>query len=84
MLEAFAIRVFQSAANIKKATTLMGLSWNAAHRIMQAAVDRGLQRRQAETVPSIGVDEKSFGRGYDYVSVMTDIQRGRVLEVAPE
>ena len=30
------------------------------------------------------MDEKSFGKGHDYVSVMTDIDNRRVLEVAPE
>lgn len=83
MFEAFVIRVLQAAANVKKAAELLGLSWDAAHRIMEAAVQRGLQRRQAEPVPNIGIDEKSFRKGQDYVSVMTDIDRSRVLEVAP-
>src|SRR6056297_3265600 len=72
MFEAFAIRVLQSAANVKKAAELMGLSWDAAHRIMESAVERGLQRRQAEPIPKVGIDEKSFGRGHNYVSIMTD------------
>lgn len=84
MFEAFAIRVLQSAANVKKAAELMGLSWDAAHRIMESAVERGLQRRQAEPISKVGIDEKSFGRGHNYVSIMTDIDRSRVLEVVPE
>lgn len=31
----------------------------------------------------MGLDEKSFGRGQDYVSIMTDLEQGRVLEVTP-
>jgi transposase len=84
MFEAFAIRVLQAAANVKRAAELLGLSWDAAHRIMEAAVERGLQRRQAEPVANVGIDEKSFGRGQDYISIMTDIDRSRVLEVVPE
>jgi transposase len=84
MFEAFAIRVLQASANVKKAAELLGLSWDAAHRIMETAVDRGLQRRRAEPVPNVGIDEKSFGKGQDYISVMTDIDRSRVLEVVPE
>ena len=49
--------------------------WNAAHQILEGAVERGLQRRDFEPVPNVGIDEKSFGRGHDYVSVMTDIDR---------
>src|SRR6056297_771271 len=84
MFEAFAIRVLEAAANVKRAAQLLGLSWDAAHRILEAAVERGLQRRDSEPVPNVGIDEKSFGRGHDYVSVMTDIDRSRVLEVVPE
>ena len=84
MFEAFAIRVLQSAANIKKAAALLGLSWDAAHRIMQAAVERGLERREEEPIANVGLDEKSFGKGHDYVSILTDIDRSRVLEVVPE
>ncbi len=84
MFEAFAIRVLQSAANVKKAALLLGLSWDAAHRIMAAAVDRGLERRETDNVAHVGVDEKSFGRGHDYVSILTDIDQSRVLEVVPE
>jgi transposase len=84
MFEAFAIRVLQSAANVKKAAELLGLSWDATHRIMVAAVDRGLERRETDNVAHVGVDEKSFGRGHDYVSILTDTDQSRVLEVVPE
>ncbi|MEM6690917.1 MAG: transposase, partial [Planctomycetota bacterium] len=84
MFEAFAVRVLLSAANVKRATELLGLSWDAAHRIMQAAVKRGLKRRETEDVKHVGVDEKSFGRGHDYVSILTDTDGARVLEVVPE
>lgn len=44
---------------------------------------RGLARRSTEQVTAVGLDEKSFGRGQDYVSIMTDIKEARVLEVVP-
>ncbi|EQD59314.1 transposase, partial [mine drainage metagenome] len=31
-----------------------------------------------------GLDEKSFGKGHDYVSVLHDLEGRRVLEVVPE
>jgi transposase len=34
-----------------------------------------------ETVRLVGIDEKSFGRGQDYVSLMTDLEQSRVLDV---
>ena len=34
---------------------------------MDRAVERGIQRREIENVRHVGMDEKSFGRGHDYV-----------------
>ena len=47
-------------------------------------MDRGLERRSLDSIKHVGMDEKSFGKGHDYVSVMTDIDNRRVLEVTPE
>ena len=82
--EAFAIRVLQAAASVEQARQLLRLDWHSAKAIMSRAVDRGLERRQLDEVTHIGIDEKNFGKGHDYVSVMTDIDGQRVLEVVPE
>jgi transposase len=50
---------------------------------MERAVDRGLKLRKMDEVKHVGIDEKSFGKGQDYVSVMVDIDNNRVLEVVP-
>lgn len=84
MFEAFAIEVLQAARSIQSAATLLSIDWSTAQQIMKRAVERGLQRRSLDDVQHIGIDEKSFGKGHDYVSVMTDIDGSRVLEVAPE
>jgi transposase len=51
---------------------------------MKRAVERGLQPRSLDEVRYVGIDEKSFSAGEDYVSVMTDIDQSRVLEVTPD
>jgi transposase len=84
LFEAFAIEVLQACRTVKAAADLLGLSWDAAQTIMERAVDRGLQRREATSVLHLGIDEKSFGKGHDYITVLTDIDGSRVLEVAPE
>ena len=83
MFESFAIRVIQASANVKNTAKLLGLSWDTTHRVMEAAVERGLDRGKAEPVPNIGIDEKSFAKGQSYISVMTDINGSRVLVVTP-
>lgn len=84
MFEAFAIEVLNACSCVNRAAALLGLSWSSVHSILERAVDRGLERREVDDIRHVGMDEKSFGRGHDYVSVMTDIDNRRVLEVAPE
>ena len=62
----------------------LGLSWDEIHGIMERAVERGLERRQAEKVPSMGVDEKAFRKGQKYFTLVNDLERGRVLYVAED
>jgi transposase len=81
MFEAFAIRVLQAAGTTEQARILLGLNWNSVQRIMDKAVERGLIDRDLEEVKHLGIDEKSFRRGHDYITVLTDIDQSRVLEV---
>jgi transposase len=83
MFEAFVIDVLQAASCVSKAAALLSLGWDSVHEIMKRAVQRGLQRRSVDKVKHLGIDEKSFGRGQDYVSLMTDLTASRVLEVVP-
>ncbi len=58
------------------------LSWNAVDGIMQRAVKRGLSRREALSPRQISVDETSYRKGHDYVTVVTDQEQTTVLYVA--
>jgi len=82
MFEAWAIEVIKACGNIKAAAGLLGLQWKAAHRITDRAVQRGIDRRETDSVENVGIDEKSFRRGHDYISLMTDIDGSRILEVS--
>jgi transposase len=81
LFERFAIDVLLGARSIRKAQEILGISWDQAQRIQEMAVERGLTQRMLEDVENVGMDEKSFGRGQSYVSIMTDIEQGRVLDV---
>lgn len=82
--EAWALRVLEACESVQAACVLLRLNWESAHRIMQRAVVRGLERRSLEEVTLVGVDEKSFGRGHHYATLCNDLKKGRVLEVVPE
>lgn len=82
LFEAFAIRVLQAASSVEAARRLLGLTWSSLQAILDRGVERGLIERELEDIRHVGLDEKSFGRGQDYVTVMTDIDGSRVLDVA--
>lgn len=60
------------------------LSWNAVDGIMQRAVKRGLSRRGELSPKRLSVDETSYRKGHDYVTVVTDQDQGVVLHVAED
>ena len=72
------------AASQQAVADRLRLSWEQVHRIMEHAVERGLKRREAETVSYLGVDEKAFRKGHRYVTIVTDLERSRVLYVAAD
>ena len=85
MFEAFAVAVLQSAASTQEACALLGIGWEAAHRLMERAVARGMDRRCLEDLEHAGMDEKSFGAGHNYITLLNDLSPGasRVIEVVP-
>lgn len=83
LFEAWAVRLMQAVANTSRAAGLLRLDWHSAWAIKSRAVERGLQQRARTETPLLGMDEKSFGRGQDYVSTLTDLKERRVLDVAP-
>jgi transposase len=83
LFEALAI-AWLKAASQKAVGEQLGLSWDEIHGIMERAVKRGLQRRQADPVRHLGVDEKAFRKGHKYMTVVNDLERGRVLYVAED
>jgi hypothetical protein len=71
-LEAFGVEVLRAARSLSDACELLSISWDQAHRIMERAVARGLERRSLEELKAVGIDEKSFLSGQSYVSVLSD------------
>ncbi len=84
LFEAFTIQVLKAVRSKVQAQWLTALSWDQVDRIMERAVSRGLDRRSLEGLTYVGLDEKSFGKGHDYVSVLHDVGERRVLDVVPE
>jgi len=81
LFEAFAVTVIEASRSLTQAAELLRVDWHTVQEIVRRAVARGLVRRSTEAVTQVGLDEKSFGRGQDYVALMTDLPGRRVLDV---
>jgi len=80
LFEAWAIDWLQEAS-ILAVSRLLDLSWDQVDGIQRRAVARGQARRKRKPVRRIGVDETAFQKRYEYVTVVTDQEKSRVLYV---
>ncbi|MCG7852229.1 MAG: ISL3 family transposase [Methanosarcinaceae archaeon] len=82
LFERFAIDVLLATQVQAKTAGLLGLTSSQVHDLMERAVLRGLKRRdEDEVIDHLTLDEKSFQHGHQYMTVLGDANRGRVLDV---
>lgn len=84
LFEAFAVRVLQAARSVEEARKLLNLNWHQVDAIKARAVQRGLSRRAEEAIAYVGIDEKQFRSGHQYISSVVDLDGGRILDVVEE
>jgi transposase len=58
-----------------------GISWDAVDGIMSRAVARGLERRSIIETKNIGIDETSFQKHHEYVTVILDKENDIVIDI---
>ena len=75
------IEVLQLTHNRKGASVLMRVSDDKICGVMHSAVERGLSVRDLSDVIQISLDEKSYRKGHQYISVLTDSSTGAILDV---
>ena len=63
---------------------MLELSWDEVDTIMKRAVKRGLARKELYLPAKIGVDETSFQKRHQYVTVVSDLVEGTVEYVADD
>jgi transposase len=71
-------------ADVLGATRLLRISWDEAWGVMERAVQRGLQAKKREIIAHLGVDEKAVGAGHQYVTLVSDVERGTVEYIAED
>ena len=64
-------------------SALMGIGWETVGRIIERVVARRAPRDRLEGLTHISIDELSYRRHHEYVTVVTDLNRSRIVWVAP-
>lgn len=83
VFEALAISWLREAT-ISAVARILRLSWGQIDGIMQRAVKRGLARRVPRQLTRIGIDETSYQKRHEYVTVVTCQVTGDVVYVAED
>lgn len=81
LFENHAIDILQAARSVEEARKLLGINWHQLNGIKERAVSRGLLARSAVNIVSIGIDEKSYAKGHQYASILSDLDNSRVLDL---
>ena len=82
--ESYCIQVLLACPTVTAAAELLELSYDTVHQVRQRAVQRGLLRRDCSQVQRLCIDDKNFLRGSSFVTILSALDQGRVLEVTPE
>lgn len=83
LFETWVLRVLRECS-VSETAGLVQASWDEVAAIQRRAVVRGLARREADPIRVLGVDETSFQKHHQYVTVMIDLERDRVLWVGDD
>lgn len=83
LFERLAIDLLRECS-VTGAARLLRITWDEAWGIKGRAVKRGLARRRQEVVAHLGVDEKAIAKRHRYLTVVADLDRGRVVYLADD
>ena len=83
LFERLTIDILKATKNQSQTAQLMRCGFNVVNRIIHLSVKRGMERRPKEMALSdFSLDEKSFKKGHNYVSVLSSPLAGCVIDVA--
>ncbi|TWU66841.1 Transposase [Crateriforma conspicua] len=67
-----------ASRTVKGAQSILRTSWDETWHILEKAVARGKARKTREPMPRIGIDEKAFRKGQNYITLIYDLDRSTV------
>jgi len=84
MALAGAVAVMARKLSWLEVASYFGLDWKTVAQIVRFAVAEGLKRRQWKPLHTIGVDEVSRRKGHTYLTLVYDLERGRIIWIGEE
>jgi transposase len=82
LFERLAIDILLATQTVKGAMGILRTSWDETWYFVQRAVRRGQDRKEAKPLPRIGIDEKAFAKGHDYVTLLYDLDESTVEAIS--
>jgi len=85
MFEGFALNLLLATKCDKTAASILRITPKQITKIKNDAVERGLERRgELEAPESLAIDEKSFGKGHNYLTILVSRDEKKVIDLCPE
>jgi transposase len=81
LFEAFAMCLVGSSMSLTEAGKTIGVDSRVVGRIIRQYVDNALYNEPLDTATSITIDETAIRRGHNYITVITDIDRKKVIGI---
>ena len=82
LFERLAIDLLQATKNQTQTAKLLRCGFNIVNRIIHGSVERGMARRpQDACFTNLSIDEKSFKKGHQYVTVVSTPLTGNVIDI---
>ena len=81
--ESWTIRLLKATKNQTETAKLLRCKFDGVNRILHRSVARGERRRALKDRSHLSVDEQAIHRGHQYATVVSDSERGVVLDVGP-
>ena len=82
LFERFAIEVLLATQTVKGAMSILGTKWDQTWGIVERAVARGKARKEATSIPRLGIDEKAFLKGQSYITLLYDLDNSTVEAIS--
>ena len=85
LFEKHVIDLLLATKNQTKTAQMLRCGFNIVNKIMHNATQRGLARRDVnEVYKQLSLDEKSFQKGHNYVSVLSDPEKGIIIDLVKD